>query len=136
MKRTTRWSKKLYDREEDGTLTDYIVVSYPDPCFHSSGSITSPLRDVIHPQLWESGSGYETRIVACLSFFMHGIRVRLYCTTMMHGVEIFRDNFLRCEVSFCSGCDRLNSFEREMIMIHVYIMSLIEQYVCSYVCSW
>ena len=25
-----------------------------------------------------------------------------------------RDNF--CEVSFCSGCDRRNSFEREMII--------------------
>ena len=39
------------------------VVSYPDPDSHSCGWITSPLRsgDVIHPQLWESGSGYETR---------------------------------------------------------------------------
>ena len=28
-----------------------------------------------------------------------------------------RDNFLRsCEVSFCSGCDRRNSFEREIII--------------------
>ena len=28
-----------------------------------------------------------------------------------------RDNFMRCcEVSFCSGCDRRNSFEREMII--------------------
>ena len=39
------------------------VVSYPDPDSHSCGWITSPPRsgDVIHPQLWESGSGYETR---------------------------------------------------------------------------
>ena len=36
------------------------IVSYPDPDSHSCGWITSPLRDVIHPQLWESGSGYET----------------------------------------------------------------------------
>ena len=27
------------------------VVSYPDPDFHSSGWITSPLRDEIHPLL-------------------------------------------------------------------------------------
>ena len=28
-----------------------------------------------------------------------------------------RDNFFRsCEVSFCSGCDRRNSIEREMII--------------------
>eukprot|EP00731_Ephydatia_muelleri_P008529 Em0004g867a len=40
------------------------VVSYPDPDSHSCGWITSPLfprsGDVIHPQLWETGSGYET----------------------------------------------------------------------------
>ena len=42
------------------------VVLYPDPDSHSCGWITSPLRgkmrsgDVIHPQLWESGSGYDT----------------------------------------------------------------------------
>ena len=42
----------------------FDVVSYPDPDSHSCGWITSPLRggDVIHPQLWESGSGYETRL--------------------------------------------------------------------------
>ena len=40
----------------------FDVVSYPDPDSHSCGC-TSPLRggDVIHPLLWESGSGYETR---------------------------------------------------------------------------
>ena len=37
------------------------VVSYPDPDSHSCGWITSRSGDVIHPQLWESGSGYETR---------------------------------------------------------------------------
>ena len=54
-----------------------FLVSYPDPDSHSCGWITSPLRvprsgDVIHPQLWESGSGYETTslslqsgVVAC-----------------------------------------------------------------------
>ena len=48
---------------------DIALVSYPDPDSHSCGWITSPLRgplsrsgDVIHPQLWESGSGYETNI--------------------------------------------------------------------------
>ena len=52
----------------DGT-EEGAVVSYPDPDSHSCGWITSPLRatlfprsgDVIHPQLWESGSGYETK---------------------------------------------------------------------------
>ena len=41
---------------------DESIVSYPDPQSHSCGWITSPLRsgDVIHPQLWDSGSGYET----------------------------------------------------------------------------
>ena len=44
------------DRTE---LTDPIVngcqlVSYPDP------DPTAADGDVIHPQLWESGSGYET----------------------------------------------------------------------------
>ena len=39
------------------------IVSYPDPCFHSSGKSRSD--DVIHPQLWESGSGYETRVSSC-----------------------------------------------------------------------
>ena len=36
--------------------------SAPIPDSHSCGWITSPLRsgDVIHSQLWESGSGYET----------------------------------------------------------------------------
>ena len=34
--------------------------------------------------------------------FMRGIRVRSYCIYHMHGVEFFRDNFLRsCDVSFC-----------------------------------
>ena len=37
-----------------------LVVSYPDPDSHSCGWITSRSGDVIHPQLWESGSGYET----------------------------------------------------------------------------
>ena len=40
-----------------------------------------------------------------------------------------------CEVSFCSSCDR----RRQLFWArddHLYIMSLIEQYVCSYACSW
>ena len=52
-----------------GGTEEGAVVSYPDPDSHSCGWITSPLRatlfprsgDVIHPQLWESGSGYETK---------------------------------------------------------------------------
>ena len=42
------------------------LVSYPDPYSNSCGWITSPLLprsgDVIHPQLLEEGSGYETTI--------------------------------------------------------------------------
>ena len=36
----------------------------PDPDSHSCGWITSPLRsgDVIHPQLWELGSGHATTV--------------------------------------------------------------------------
>ena len=45
-----------------------LLVSYPDPDSRSCGWITSPQRgkrcgDVIHPQLRESGSGYETRML-------------------------------------------------------------------------
>ena len=50
-----------------------------------------------------------------LSFFMHGIRIRSYCIYHMHGLDFFRETIF-CEVSFCSGCDRRNSFEREMII--------------------
>ena len=41
----------------------FDVVSYSDPDSHSCEWITSPLRGgaVIHPKLWGSGSGYETR---------------------------------------------------------------------------
>ena len=43
--------------------TGQPVVSYPDPDSHSCGWLHHRSRsgDVIHPQLWESGSGYETR---------------------------------------------------------------------------
>ncbi|KAL5496828.1 hypothetical protein EMCRGX_G013191 [Ephydatia muelleri] len=54
-----------YSGTDDGVIPPPPpLVSYPDPVSHSCGWITSPLRgksgDVIHPQLWESGSGYET----------------------------------------------------------------------------
>ena len=58
---------------------------------------------------------FNRGIVTCLSLFMHGISIRPY-SNAWRGI-FQRDYFLRsCEVSFCSGCDRRNSFEREMII--------------------
>ena len=65
---------------------------------------------------WEYKNVLLNRLYAeLLSFFMHGIRIRSYCIYHMHGLDFFRETIL-CEVSFCSGCDRRNSFEREMII--------------------
>ena len=47
--------------------TSASLVSYPDP-HRSCGWITSPLLDIIHPQL-RCGSGYETSTSADWSFW-------------------------------------------------------------------
>ena len=57
--------RQLHCREQSGWEVGLVL--YPDPDSRSCGWITSPLRgkssgDVIHPQLRESGSGYETKV--------------------------------------------------------------------------
>ena len=78
----------------------YLKISGPDPDSHSCGWITSPLSDVIHPQLWESGSDPDSHSCGWItSPLSDGIHPQLWESGSGYETNNSQQNVLKTTVS-------------------------------------
>ena len=106
-------------------IRDNILVSYLDPDSHSCGWITSRCGDVIHPQLWESGSGYGTNITS------GPIRERLRSRPLLSGLKSLKIMMGSCKTvtELCGSNPTLHTAYTELLQlqakcIYTHITSL------------